>query len=252
MEAIQAEPFVERSYKTPSNLRASAKGVIEPRSVKLQRPASSAFPVAVQGSMALATAIAGTITRDLELIFDVVQGAAAAKGRPALLGATASVPVLVQTEWNPVLPEATHKQSPAAKLRVDRIAEIQGALGVPMQTLAGILKISRPCLYKWIDAEQAITLQPDNRERLAAIEQVAAQWRGRSSAPLSSVAHEPVRGGKTVLELLGADVLDKRAIAAAFELLANKLGTQPKTRSQRMAEAGFRRRPTHRSLPKDE
>mgnify|MGYP003335351590 CR=1 FL=1 len=42
------------------------------------------------------------------------------------------------------------------------------------------------------------------------------------------------------------------ALRAAFDELTAKLQAQPKTLSQRLADAGFKRRPSSRSLPSDE
>src|SRR5436853_1514686 len=131
--------------------------------------------------------------------------------------------------------------SAAAKVRVARLTAIQAAFGFPAVTLAEILKVSRPALYKWLDAEQDTTLRPENQRRLALIEMLAAKWRARSNAPLSSVAHEPVAQGRTVLDFLKDEPMDENSVKAAFERLVKKIPERPRTPSQRMAEAGFKR-----------
>lgn len=142
--------------------------------------------------------------------------------------------------------------SAASRLRVARLAVIQAALGLPIQTLAEVLQISRPGLYKWLDASKDIGMQEANRERLAAVERLAKVWRDRSSAPLSSVAHEPLAGGHTVLDLLTQDAVDEGAVVGAIDELVAKLQGKPKSLSQRMADAGYKRRSSARSLPDDE
>ena len=149
-------------------------------------------------------------------------------------------------------PEGAHTPASAAKLRVERLSAIQAAMGLPVRVLAEVLHISRPGLYKWLDAQQDRLLQADNRQRLAVIEQLAKQWRARSNAPLSSVAHEPLASGHTVLEMLTAKDVDEAAVIAAFDDLVAKLQGKPKTLTQRMVESGFKRRPSHRSLPADD
>lgn len=148
--------------------------------------------------------------------------------------------------------DAKPAPSAAAKLRVERLARIQAALGLPTHAFAEVLRVSRPGLYKWLDASKGIALQEASRQRLAAVERLAKLWRERSNAPLNSVAHEPLEGGRTVLELLTADVLDEVAVFRAFDEAAAKLQGKPKSLSQRMAEAGFTRRPSHRSISDDE
>jgi transcriptional regulator with XRE-family HTH domain len=140
----------------------------------------------------------------------------------------------------------------AARLRVERLAAIQAALGFTTQDLAAVLGLSRPQLYRWLDAADDVRLQDAKRQRLAAVERVAKAWQERSNAPLRSVAHEPLANGNTLFALLSADAIDEAALRAAFDELTAKLHAQPKTLSQRLADAGFKRRPSIRSLPSDE
>ena len=95
-------------------------------------------------------------------------------------------------------------------------------------------------------------LQGASRERLAAVERIAKQWRERTTAPLSSVSNEPLSDGRTVLAMMVADQVDEAAVVGAFDELLAKLAGKPKTRSQKLAEAGFKRRPSAKSLPSDE
>lgn len=139
-----------------------------------------------------------------------------------------------------------------AQRRVQRLVAIQAALGLTMQDLAVALNLSRPQLYKWLDASQDVRLQEAKRQRLDAVERIAKAWQARSAAPLRAVAHEPLANGRTVFELLAADAISEAAVNAAFDELTAKLQTKPKTRSQLLAEAGFKRRPSIRSLPSDE
>jgi DNA-binding transcriptional regulator YiaG len=142
--------------------------------------------------------------------------------------------------------------SAAARLRVERLAALQAALGLSTSNLAQALGLSRPGLYKWLDASSDVKLQGASRERLAAVERIAKQWRERSTAPLSSVSNEPLADGRTVLAMMVADQFDEAAVVGAFDELLAKLAAKPKTRSQKLAEAGFKRRPSAKSLPSDE
>lgn len=210
----------------------------------------AARAVSLVGSFSRRTTLVVPAAYDIEIdvVFRVMQDAAVAGLRRLLERSTAAK----QPAVSPALEKPFHAQPSAARLRVDRIAAIQAATGLPMQTLASILQISRPCLYKWIDSGQDITLHGENRERLATIERLAAQWQQRSPAPLGLIAHEPLKNGHTVLELLAKDAINEKAVLAAFDQLVEKLKGKPKSPSQRMADVGFKRRPTHRSLPKDE
>ena len=150
--------------------------------------------------------------------------------------------------------DAAAKAAPsaAARLRVERLAALQAALGLSTSNLAQALGLSRPGLYKWLDASSDVKLQGSSRERLAAVERIAKQWRERSTAPLSSVSTEPLADGRTVLAMMVADPFDEAAVVGAFDELLAKLVGKPKTRSQKLAEAGFKRRPSAKSLASDE
>ena len=147
---------------------------------------------------------------------------------------------------------AKEAPSAAARLRVERLTALQAALGLSTSDLAQALGLSRPGLYKWLDTSSDVKLQGASRERLAAVERIAKQWRERSTAPLSSVSNEPLADGPTVFAMMIADQIDEAAVVGAFDELLAMLAGKPKTRSQRLAEAGFKRRPSSRSLPSDD
>lgn len=139
-----------------------------------------------------------------------------------------------------------------AKLRVERLASIQAALGVSSQALAEILRISRQGLYKWLDASKDTTLQEANRLRLTSVERIAKRWRQQSVAPLNTVIHETLTNGRTLFEILTDKELDEARVGDTFSELLDKLNRKPRSLSQKMAEAGFTRRPTGRVSRDDE
>jgi hypothetical protein len=118
--------------------------------------------------------------------------------------------------------------------------------------MAEALGVTRQGLYKWLDSSKEITLQEASRQRLTVVERLSKLWGERSKVPLASVIHEPVAGGRTVLQMLTDAVLDEAEITSAFDELAEHLRSKPKSLSQRMAETGFKRRSTARALASDE
>ncbi|MBI5920898.1 MAG: hypothetical protein HY847_04515 [Betaproteobacteria bacterium] len=142
--------------------------------------------------------------------------------------------------------------SASAKLRVDRLSNLQATLGLPNLELAKSLGITRQSLYNWLDVSKEIVLQEINRDRLTAIERVANLWSTLTTVPLSSVSHEPIDNGVTILQLLSEAKVDELRIANALKNLAERLQFRAKSLGQRMAEAGYKRRPSARSLPSDE
>jgi hypothetical protein len=142
--------------------------------------------------------------------------------------------------------------SAAARFRVERLTALQASFGLPMSELAQVLGITRQGLYKWLDASKDLKVQGANQERLSLVERIGKQWRQRSTAPLGSVAREPVADGTSVLDFLVAEVINEAAVTGAFDQLVAKLQAKPKSRSQKLADAGFKRRPSARALPVDE
>jgi len=138
----------------------------------------------------------------------------------------------------------------AARFRVERLAALQAAFGFTIQDLASVLGISRQQLYKWLDAANDIQLQEASRVRLSTVERLAREWTLRSKVPLSSISREALTGGSPIFAMMSADVIDETVIVSSFDELVAKLQTKPKTRSQRLREAGFTRRAS--SLPSDE
>jgi transcriptional regulator with XRE-family HTH domain len=137
-------------------------------------------------------------------------------------------------------------------LRVERLAAIQAGLGVSMQVLAEMLGVSRPALYKWLDATKLIALQEASRSRLSKIERLSMDWRAISKVPLAAVVHEPLGTGANLYSLLTATTIDEASIESAFEELSDRLRARTKSPSQRLKEAGFTRRPMRRSISDDE
>ncbi len=153
---------------------------------------------------------------------------------------------------SPADPNEPSQSDPVAQLRVKRLARIQAAFGLPLQTLADILKVSRAQVYKWLDESNTVAPQQEKAKRLAVMESLAEQWIDKSSTPLFRLMREPIAGGGTVLDLLGSETIDEQTIGRTFVELAAKLGQRPKSLGARMREAGFQRRPSFRSLPSDE
>lgn len=142
--------------------------------------------------------------------------------------------------------------SDTIQARVERLVVMQAIFGLPMPDFAQVLGLSLHDLYKWLDDSNDVKLPGVSRERLSVVERIAKQWRERTSAPLRSVVNEPLACGQSALSMLAADALDEAAIVNAFDELVIKLKSKPRSRSQKLADAGFTRRPSARALPSDE
>lgn len=139
-----------------------------------------------------------------------------------------------------------------AARRVERLMALQTVLGFSMQALADVLSISRAQLYKWMDRRNDISLQDASRKRLEAIEMLASHWRTLSKRPLDKAAKEPLAGGGTLLGMMSAIDLNVPQIKWEMTQRAGELTAAGRSESQRLSDAGYKRRPSHRSLPSDE
>lgn len=212
----------------------------------------------------MAEALEGSISRTVHVVYEhrnlhdsnvnIVGVGGAGQGLTTALTAGTKV-MLVSTSWPTTAPEllfdpseyqsennwtrwagqakealqkgASKERRPstaAARLRVERLSALQAAFGFTIQDLAAVLDITRPQLYKWLDAAIDIKLQETSRVRLTAAERIAKEWTSRSSAPLSSVSKEPLNAGRTVFEMLTSDAVDEAAVIAAFDELIARLG----------------------------
>lgn len=137
----------------------------------------------------------------------------------------------------------------------DRLVAVQATLGLTMPDLARALHVSTLQLFEWFTSPAPQTLgdhlPPPEAMRLDAVERAASAWQARSAAPLRAVAHQPLADGRTLLDLLATEGYPDHALAAAVDELHAMLLARPISPSQRLADAGYRRRPSIRALPSD-
>ena len=157
-----------------------------------------------------------------------------------------------KTALQQTAPDVKLTPSAAARWRVERLVAIQAVFGLSTLDFAQVLGLSRPGLYKWLDASKDVKPQEAKRDRLAVVERIAKRWRERSAAPLVTVVNELLAGGQSALSMMVSDAIDEAAIVGAFDELVAKLQGKPQSRSQKLAAGGFTRRPTTRALPTDE
>lgn len=259
-DTIQMRQYTARQavllQKRPSALVRAAENVIDVLDDPYQRPSQVVYAhPSIKSENMVATSGAG------HGMAVTLLNTALPTTSPELLEDLEEFPVDSSwTRWAGQVKEALRKAASkerrqttaAAHLRTERLAVLQAAFGFTIQDLAAVLGVTRPQIYKWLDAANDIKLQEASRARLATAERIAKEWTSRCAAPLSGVSREPLNAGGTVFAMLSADAIDEAGVIAAFNELVAKLQEKPKSRSQRLREAGFTRRPSIRSLPSDE
>jgi hypothetical protein len=137
----------------------------------------------------------------------------------------------------------------------DRLVAVQATLGLTMPDLARALQVSTQQLFEWFTPPDRQApddhLPPPTAKRLDGMERAANAWQARSAAPLRAVAHQPLADGRTFVDLLATEGYPDHALTAALDELHAMLLARPPSPSQRLAEAGHRRRPSIRALPSD-
>ena len=138
----------------------------------------------------------------------------------------------------------------SGELRADRIASIQASFTFPLRVLAKVLRRSPTQLYKWLDPEEAVSLQESSERRIATIERLARSWDRRAKAPIGELRRHVLSSGKTIVDVLAADPIDEPAAERALAEIATQLVARPLSLAQRMQQKGFVRRRRH--LPDDD
>jgi len=157
--------------------------------------------------------------------------------------------------WDARLEATSRREAKAARpgfLRAQRLSRIQAAFGFPMAELAAVLRVSRQMLYRWFDPTQDIRLQDLSRSRIDLMERIAVAWSMRSRASMRNLAHEPLAGGGTLLQLLSAADIDETIVVRALDVVVRAAAGKAKSPTQRLIDAGVRRRASTRALPDDE
>jgi len=147
----------------------------------------------------------------------------------------------VQGAHKPVPPPKAAAQPAATQLRVQQLVQLQSSLGLPLQGLAETLNISRPQLYKWLDANNDVNMQSSSRLRLNQILELAQYWDQQSPKPLNAWLKQSHQAA-TLLGLLKADTLLMDDIRGYMQQAASELAQAPRSASQKMRDAGFTRR----------
>jgi len=149
-------------------------------------------------------------------VTSTVSGGAGAAGRPSVVRAV-------------VLPFA------------DQVREIQASLSLNKTQLAGVLGVSRPTLYEWLDGSEP---NAANAERLTTLMGLLTQAGVSSAAPVNArfVRQAPGDGRPTLLEALNAVELDGGLITALLEHVRHQgdaATAQREAREARLAGLGY-------------
>lgn len=102
----------------------------------------------------------------------------------------------------------------------DQIKEINETLCPGgMSSIASMLGVSRPTIYKWFDG--ANNVKPENQERLAKLIEVVKSWKGKvvDNMP-SGLIKRRLPSGVTLFDLLSTPEIDMDAVNEAVNLLA--------------------------------
>ena len=189
-------------------------------------------------------------------------GGSVVRGTPGWYG-DASGGFLLRSldEWNPrlaflVFPRITSSSridrwgigrfgvdsEPIATLPIARqVRELQAALSVNKSELARILRVSRPTVYDWLEGGEP---NADNRLRIGTLVGLVAGSRVSADNPLFPrfvrFALEP--GGRSLLELLGEDVIDEvtaKDLIRRAKVLGDAVDGEREVREARLRQAGF-------------
>jgi AcrR family transcriptional regulator len=112
----------------------------------------------------------------------------------------------------------------------DLIAEIKATLGVSITDLASMAGVSRQAVYDWIGGGQ---VSDANYDRLLALRRVCLDWRSLTNRPLGRLLRAKTAEGRSLLDLLGEDPLDRSLIQGHLEALAKRAAEEEGQREAR-------------------
>ncbi len=144
----------------------------------------------------------------------------------------------VSMSWEDLFEQITEQQAKADAAEVlegvDLIAEIKATLGVSITDLASVTGVSRQAVYDWIGGTKQIS--DANYDRLLELRQVCLEWRSRVTRPLGRLMRVKSKEGKTLLDLLGQEPLDRARIELHLGALASKAAEQDEVRKARKSK----------------
>ncbi len=137
--------------------------------------------------------------------------------------------------------EHTRSREPLTLTAADQAREVLAALSLNRSQLAEVLRVSRPTLYDWLDGREP---NAANAERLLVLSRLLARAGIGSSDPLPPrFVRQPLRdGGVSLLELIGAEVIDaERALTLLGEArtLVVEMDRRRSEREEHLRKLGF-------------
>ena len=112
------------------------------------------------------------------------------------------------------------------------IAEIRATLGVSITDLASICGVSRQAVYDWIGGGQ---VSNSNLERLMELRRVCLNWQSLADRALGQLLRAKTTEGRSLLDLLIEDPLDRSLIQSHLEALAKRAAVEKSQREARRA-----------------
>lgn len=114
---------------------------------------------------------------------------------------------------------------------------IRSSLSLTVIEMAKILRVERQTIYAWIGGSSEP--HPSNRSRLNKIYSIAKYWETLSSLPVGNFVRQFCRNGKSLLDLLSEDVLEKKEIQAHLKLLLEDI-SKGKTSRKKQSKPSMR------------
>lgn len=131
-------------------------------------------------------------------------------------------------------PAATPAPAPTAFVTAgSQVDAVQEALGLSITDLARLVGVSRVTVYEWLRGKVTVPNSASAQQRLAGLLGVAEQWRQLASAPLGGLMRAVVTAdGRSLLDLLAAEMRDTSAIDTALARLATVFARAEEVRAK--------------------
>ena len=132
-----------------------------------------------------------------------------------------------------IFPSRKEEERDAIAESAEGLAFIQHHLSLNLSDLAIVLRVSRPTVYSWLREESAP--QAHNLARMRLLYTIARTWAAISPTRLGVYLKRPALDGRSVLDMLSAEKIDK--IALRDELTSISKAIESKRGEQRPRSA---------------
>lgn len=136
---------------------------------------------------------------------------------PGLHNTSTSASVVMATKLERALPFQSVEQAPLRPS--DIVAFVRRIFGLNISEAAQVFSVRRPTIYLWSSLQDMGLVRQGNQVRMKQLYALAKKWEELGPLPVGSLGAMLPDSGRTLLELLSADVINRTQLLQAHDRL---------------------------------